>query len=127
MKITVAKYYTPSGRCVQRLHYGDRDESGKATEAADSTLKYFIRQMEGPFLKVGVFPDVEIATYANYVLDGLINNDVFFDFAISRDLTIEDPSKYILTDDDWSDFISFVEDEFDGGEGCHMGPSLPNY
>ena len=46
----------------------------------------------------------------------LINNDVFFDFAISRDITIEDPSKYILTDDDWSDFISFVEEEFDGGE-----------
>ncbi|MBM55144.1 MAG: peptidase S41 [Euryarchaeota archaeon] len=118
MKITVAKYYTPSGRCVQRLHYGDRDESGKATEAADSTLKVFYTTNGRPVLEGrGVFPDVEIEpTYANYVLDGLINNDVFFDFAISRDLTIEDPSKYILTNDDWSDFISFVEEEFDGGE-----------
>ena len=114
MKITVAKYYTPSGRCVQRLHYGDRDEEGNATVAADSTLKVFYTTNGRPVLEGrGVFPDVEIEPrYFSYVLDGLMSNDVLFDFAISRDLVIENPSEYVLTDEDWEDFISFVESEF---------------
>ena len=118
MKITVAKYYTPSGRCVQRLHYGDRDESGQATEAADSTLKVFYTTNGRPVLEGrGVFPDLEIgASYANYVLDGLINNDVFFDYAVSRDITIENAEDYKLGLEDWNEFITFVEEEFDGGE-----------
>lgn len=118
MKITVAKYYTPSGRCVQRLHYGDRDESGQATEAADSTLKVFYTTNGRPVLEGrGVFPDIEIeASYANYVLDGLINNDVFFDYAVSRDITIENAEDYKLGLEDWNEFITFVEEEFDGGE-----------
>ena len=116
MKITVAKYYTPSGRCVQRLHYGDRDEEGNATVAADSTLKVFYTTNGRPVLEGrGVFPDVEIEPrYFSYVLDGLMSNDVLFDFAISRDLVIENPSEYVLADEDWEDFIAFVESEFTG-------------
>ena len=41
MKVTVAKYYTPSGRCVQRLDYSHRDDAGKVHAQADSTLKTF--------------------------------------------------------------------------------------
>ena len=115
MKITVAKYYTPSGRCVQRLHYGDRDEKGDATVAADSTLKVFHTANGRPILEGrGVFPDVEIESqFVGYVLDGLMKNDVLFEFAVSRDIVIDDPENYELTDQDWKDFISFVESEFE--------------
>lgn len=41
LKLTVAKYYIPSGRCIQRLDYGDRDDSGKAKAVADSLRKEF--------------------------------------------------------------------------------------
>ena len=41
MKVTVAKYYTPSGRCVQRLDYSHRDEEGEVHAMADSTLATF--------------------------------------------------------------------------------------
>ena len=51
MKITVAKYYTPSGRCVQRLQYDDRDESGNATVSADSTLQVFYTRNGRPVLE----------------------------------------------------------------------------
>ena len=114
MKMTVAKYYTPSGRCVQRLHYGDRDDKGEATVAADSTLKVFYTSNGRPILEGrGVFPDVEIKPqYLGYVLDGLMDNKVLFDFAISRDLIIDTPSDYVLSDQDWEDFIVFVEEEF---------------
>lgn len=117
MKITVAKYYTPSGRCVQRLHYGDRDEHGDAKVKADSTLKVFHTANGRPVLEGrGVFPDVEIEKdYMSYVLDGLMDNDLLFDFALSRDFTIEDPSTYTLSEEDWEAFIVFVESEFSNG------------
>lgn len=117
MKITVAKYYTPSGRCVQRLHYGDRDEHGDAKVKADSTLKVFHTANGRPVLEGrGVFPDVEIEKdYMSYVLVGLMDNDLLFDFALSRDFTIEDPSTYTLSEEDWEAFIVFVESEFSNG------------
>ena len=117
MKITVAKYYTPSGRCVQRLHYGDRDEHGDAKVKADSTLKVFHTANGRPVLEGrGVFPDVEIEKdYMSYVLAGLMDNDLLFDFALSRDFTIEDPSTYTLSEEDWEAFIVFVESEFSSG------------
>ena len=117
MKITVAKYYTPSGRCVQRLHYGDRDEHGDAKVKADSTLKVFHTANGRPVLEGrGVFPVVEIEKdYMSYVLAGLMDNDLLFDFALSRDFTIEDPSTYTLSEEDWVEFIVFVESEFSNG------------
>ena len=117
MKITVAKYYTPSGRCVQRLHYGDRDEHGDAKVKADSTLKVFHTANGRPVLEGrGVFPDVEIEKdYMSYVLAGLMDNDLLFDFALSRDFTIEDPSTYTLSEEDWEAFIVFVESEVSNG------------
>ena len=117
MKITVAKYYTPSGRCVQRLHYEDRDEHGDAKVKADSTLKVFHTANGRPVLEGrGVFPDVEIEkTYISYVLSGLMDNDLLFDFALSREFTIEDPRTYTLSEEDWEAFIVFVEAEFSNG------------
>ena len=113
LKITVAKYYTPSGRCVQRLDYSG---TGDATEAADSTLKVFYTAHGRPILEGrGVFPDLEIeAEYYSYVLGGLLENDVFFDFVISRpDIVVEDPSNYQLSDGIFSDVVNFVQSEFD--------------
>ena len=51
----------------------------------------------------------------NYVLAGLMDNDLLFDFALSRDFTIEDPSTYTLSEEDWEAFIVFVESEFSNG------------
>ena len=45
-----------------------------------------------------------------------MNNDVFFDYAVSRDITIENAEGYKLGLEDWNEFITFVEEEFDGGE-----------
>lgn len=115
MKITVAKYYTPSGRCVQRLHYGDRDEHGDATISADSTLKVFYTTNGRPVVEGrGVFPDVEIdPQFSNYVLDGLIENNVFFDFAITqKDLIIDNPERFRVDEELMEEFISYVEYAF---------------
>ena len=111
MKITVAKYYTPSGRCVQRIHYGDRDESGNARTAADSTLKVFYTSNGRPVVEGrGVFPDIEVEpVYSNYVVSGLHESGVIFDYVLSEVNTIIDEAKgFNLTDEKWGGFVSFV-------------------
>ena len=77
---------------------------------ADSTLKVFRTANGRPVLEGrGVFPDIEIEkTYMSYVLAGLIDNDLLFDFALSRDFTIEEPSTYNLSEQDGGAFLVFV-------------------
>ena len=119
MKITVAKYYTASGRCVQRLHYGDRDVSGDAKVQADSTLQTFYTKNGRPVIEGrGVIPDIEIEKeYLNNVLSGILDSGVLFDFAVNEinkdgeDYKI-DPESFELSNQQWDAFVKFVNDEF---------------
>ena len=116
MKITVAKYYTPSGRCVQRLHYGDRDESGNAKTSADSTLKVFYTSNGRPVVEGrGVFPDIEVdPVYTNYVVSGLYESGVIFDYALSQSVTVINEAKgFKLTEEKWSECVNFVSLAFE--------------
>jgi carboxyl-terminal processing protease len=62
IKITIAKYYTPSGRCVQRLEYYDKENGEKPKEVADSLLKTFYTKNGRPVIDGrGIEPDLEIA------------------------------------------------------------------
>jgi carboxyl-terminal processing protease len=119
IKITVAKYYTASGRCVQRLHYGDRDDRGDAKIQADSTLQTFYTKNGRPVIEGrGVIPDIEINTEKlNYVLSGILDSGVLFDFAVNEtNLGGEeynlDPEYFELTGIQWEAFMRFMNDEF---------------
>jgi len=83
MKLTVAKYYTPSGRCIQRLDYSHRDrESGKVDAVADSLIKPFkTRNGRTVFDGRGISPDVEVLPEEiGQVVAGLMNEWVIFDW-----------------------------------------------
>ena len=118
IKITVAKYYTASGRCVQRLHYGDRNDLGDATIQADSTLQTFYTKNGRPVIEGrGVVPDLEInIENLNYVLSGIIDSGVLFDFAVNEmnagAAQNLDPESFALTDMQWDAFMRFMNDEF---------------
>ena len=86
MKVTVAKYYTPSGRCVQRLDYSHRDDEGEVHALADSTLNTFYTSNGREVLEGrGVIPDVEVPLPdLSYVLEGLLDKGVLFDFAVQH-------------------------------------------
>ena len=119
IKITVAKYYTASGRCVQRLHYGDRDDRGDAKIQADSTLQTFYTKNGRPVIEgLGVVPDIEINTEKlNYVLSGILDSGVLFDFAVNEtNLGGEaynlDPESFELSGAQWDAFMRFMNDEF---------------
>jgi carboxyl-terminal processing protease len=113
MKVTVAKYYTPSGRCVQRLDYSHRDDAGEVHAQADSTLKTFYTASGREVLEGrGVIPDVEIPLpESNYVLQGLLENGVLFDFAVQQREQLrvpDDAAEFTLSEATWHVFVNEV-------------------
>ncbi len=113
MKVTVAKYYTPSGRCVQRLDYSHRDDAGEVHAQADSTLKTFYTASGREVLEGrGVIPDVEIPLpESNYVLQGLLENGVLFDFAVQQREQLrvpDDAAEFSLSEATWHVFVNEV-------------------
>ena len=114
MKVTVAKYYTPSGRCVQRLDYSHRDDEGEVHAMADSALSTFYTANGREVLEGrGVLPDVEVPQPdLSYVLKGLLENGVLFDFAVQhRDALVapEDAIAFEVSDGTWRSFVGFAQ------------------
>ena len=114
MKVTVAKYYTPSGRCVQRLDYSHRDDEGEVHAMADSALSTFYTANGREVLEGrGVLPDVEVPQPdLSYVLEGLLENGVLFDFAVQHRGALvapEDAIAFEVSDGTWRSFVGFAQ------------------
>lgn len=119
MKVTTAKYYTPSGRCVQAIDYTHRNEDGSVGHIPDSLTREF-RTASGRTVRDGggITPDVEIASqsysrlvYA-LVLGGVIDQYVI-DYA-RRHENIPAVDDFHFSDEDFEDFIRFAKtQEFD--------------
>lgn len=117
MKITVAKYYTASGRCVQRLNYDDRDDSGDAQISADSTLATYYTNNGRPVIEGrGVIPDIELTPQIqDYVVEGLVNSGIFFDFAVKTSGDIDssvDLASFKISDQQWESFLNYTMEQF---------------
>lgn len=83
MKITTAKYYTPSGRCIQKLQYGDRDELGKAKILTQAEKKSF-KTANGRIVYEGggIEPDIALDPFQGVpVLKWLQQEKILFDWA----------------------------------------------
>ena len=114
MKVTVAKYYTPSGRCVQRLDYSHRDDEGEVHALADSTLNTFYTSNGREVLEGrGVIPDVEVLLPdLSYVLEGLLDKGVLFDFAVQHRDAItapDDAADFEVSDAMWRAFVAHAK------------------
>ena len=119
LKVTTAKYYTPSGRCVQAIDYTHRNEDGSVGHIPDSLTREF-RTAGGRIVRDGggITPDVEIDSqdysrlvYA-LVLGGVIDQYVI-DYA-RRHAEIPAVKDFHFTDEDFEDFIRFAKtQEFD--------------
>ncbi|MFM9056112.1 MAG: S41 family peptidase [Bacteroidota bacterium] len=114
MKLTVAKYYTASGRCVQTRVYRHRsDEDGSFYEIPDSLVKAF-KTKNGRTVYDGsaVYPDVYVTLPDTATLTkSLIRNLLIFDFASlyrSKHDSIGDASSFRLSDEDYREFVSFL-------------------
>jgi carboxyl-terminal processing protease len=113
LKLTVAKYYIPSGRCIQRLDYGARDEFGMAGQVPDSLVKTFYTKANRPVTDGrGIEPDVKVepAEYSN-LLHGIMTNNLIFHYATvyrQKNQQISEPGTFRLSDSEYRDFSNFV-------------------
>lgn len=120
LKVTVAKYYTPSGRCIQRLHYS-RDG---AEAIPDSLVKTFYTRNGRPVQDgQGIQPDIEIEpAFYGHVLEGLFASGTIFryvnDFVSAHD-SIGEAAAFQLASEDWDQFVSFA----DGDTALHYPSS----
>jgi carboxyl-terminal processing protease len=116
LKVTVAKYYIPSGRCIQKLDYAHKDSTGKATVFADSTLKAFRTRNGRPVYDGrGILPDVKVEeSELPKVVGGLYTADLFYDYANRYRWThdsIPPADRFTITEEIWQDFMAFVKDK----------------
>ena len=119
LKLTTAKYYTPSGRCVQAIDYSHRNEDGSVGQIPDS-LTHEFRTAKGRIVRDGggITPDVEIdaPSYSRLVYS-LILNGIIDRYVINyakRHETIAPADQFHLSDADFEDFTAFAkEQEFD--------------
>ncbi|MEL7534104.1 MAG: S41 family peptidase [Bacteroidota bacterium] len=114
MKITVAKYYTPSGRCIQALDYSNRLDDGTVTKVADSLISEFTtRSGRKVFDGAGVDPDRPVIHAPLMpVSKALVEQGIIFDFvtAFSQEKEeIEGPQEFQVSEEVYGDFVDFVE------------------
>ncbi len=113
MKLTIAKYYTPSGRCVQRLEYYEHAEGEKPKEISDSLLKVF-KTVNGRDVidGRGIEPDVKVVEKEFSRLTGTIfSSNLIFNYATKfyiKNPTIAAAGKFELTDLEYEDFKKYV-------------------
>ncbi len=113
LKVTTARYYTPSGRCVQALDYSNRKQDGSVGYVPDSLRKEF-RTAKGRIVKDGggITPDVELATQEysrivySLVLNGIIE-EYTLDYVSKHD-SIASPDDFRLSNEDFEGFIKFA-------------------
>lgn len=113
IKLTIAKYYTPSGRCVQRLEYYGDDRNGAPKEIPDSLLQKFKTSNGRTVIDGrGIEPDVSLndsslTSFGKF----LLKNHLVFNFATKFALThesIEKPNNFQLNENEINDFKAFL-------------------
>ena len=107
MKITISKYYTPSGRCIQELDYTNRDDQGNIPKFSDvgrETYKTEIGRIV--YGGGGIAPDVDLQkTTTTKTTETLLESDAFFNYVTEyfySNKTIEEPSVFQLNETEFS-------------------------
>ncbi len=113
IKLTIAKYYTPSGRCVQRLEYYDKMEGADVSEIPDSLVKIFKTKNGREVIDGrGIEPDITVEQKELSRLGmTMVQNSFFFDYATRfyyDHPEISDAKSFSLTDQQYDDFKSYV-------------------
>lgn len=111
LKVTISRYFTPSGRCIQSLDYWNRDEEGNAvrnTNFKEFTTRNGRKVQDGG----GVMPDIEITSIkTNGLVDALIQNNIVFDFATDfyYDHNFETVSDFEFSNADFDAFKQYAQ------------------
>lgn len=115
LKVTIAKYYTPSGRCIQAINYAERAEDGSVKKIPDSLRTRFETVAGRPVYDGGgIDPDVEIDEFRlSAVIRNLFREMLIFDYATEYARThesIDDPESFRISDAEYEKFLTWLED-----------------
>lgn len=116
LKITVAKYYIPSGRCVQNIEYFEKDTTKGAYKIPDSlAVAYKTKNGRTVYDKGGVEPDVLTEdTVLSDILFALVTNNLVFDFANeyrAKHESIAAADKFVVDDQLYNEFVAYLKDK----------------
>ena len=113
LKVTISRYYTPSGRCIQSLDYWNRDANGNAvrnTKFNEFTTRNGRKVWDGG----GVMPDITIESLkTNALIDALEANNIVFDFATKYfyDHDFASVADFSFSSADYNAFKAYAEAE----------------
>ena len=113
LKITISRYYTPSGRCIQALDYWHRDDKGNAVRIQQDKYNEFkTKNGRKVFDGGGVLPDEVLASTKNSAITNAIQHDfLIFDYATDYYFKHQttDVSQFKMTNADFTDFKNFLK------------------
>ncbi|MBC7913238.1 MAG: S41 family peptidase [Pyrinomonadaceae bacterium] len=116
IKVTVAKYYTPSGRCIQALDYTHRTTDGSVEKVADSLItEYKTKGNRSVYDGSGIYPDMLVpALKLSPISQTLLSRHYIFDYATlyrKNNATIPEVKLFKITDAEYADFINYLADK----------------
>ena len=116
MKVTVAKYYIPSGRCIQSIDYEHKDSTGIAGKIPDSLINTFkTRNSRLVYDGGGITPDIVVESpMVSNIAVSLVLRNLIFDYAnkYKREHdTIPPAGDFVITPERYAEFVSWLEDK----------------
>jgi len=114
LKLTIAKYYIPSGRCIQALDYSSRNKDGSVGKIADSLMTSFFTK-NGREVKDGggILPDIVLnSDKYGMIIVSLLKERLFFDYATDYKFLNDSISReFVFSDDDFENFKIYLADK----------------
>lgn len=116
LKVTTAKYYIPSGRCIQALDYTHRQDDGTVVKIADS-LKAAFKTRNGRIVYDGggLDPDIKVENaYLGTITSELMDSGLLFDFASKYSNENEKPAdlaSFRLSDREYDSFVNWLKSQ----------------
>ena len=114
LKVTISKYYTPSGRCIQELDYANRDKNGNVPKFSEQGInEYKTSNGRIVFDGGGVTPDVIIkSSKRTKATETLLKSRAIFNFSTNyyyQNSQIEDVANYDFRDTDFKNFVKYLQ------------------
>ena len=113
LKVTISRYYTPSGRCIQALDYAHKDKNGIAQKTDSKNFNAFkTRKGRTVYDGGGVLPDIELdEAKMSPITSALLKNDGIFDYATTyyyKNQNLGDKIP-VVTDTDYAGFKQYLK------------------
>lgn len=116
LKVTTAKYYIPSGRCIQAVDFSQRNDDGSISFIPDSLIHEFkTKNGRKVYDGGGIVPDIlHKVIYFSRISGMLYSKNLFFNYATRfrmENSTISDSKSFRLTEKEYQNFITYINDQ----------------